>query len=93
MSKSSKTLYATILGTFVGLVTGQAAPAATIIGQLTDPEQPEVAASVDILNASIEQDGGLLTFAIETRGEIPTSVPDNETLAYICPAGVPQRRS
>ena len=46
--------------------------ASQIIGQLTDPEQPGESEFVDILSARIEQDGGLLTFVIETRGDIPT---------------------
>ncbi len=66
------------------LISGAApAFAGELIGQLTDPEQPAVEASVDIINASIEQDGGLLTFVMETRGEIPVPLPSNETLVYI----------
>ena len=47
---------------------------ATVIGQLTDPAQPECEGFVDIVSARAEQDGGLLTFLIETREAIPTSV-------------------
>ncbi|MBP7936456.1 MAG: hypothetical protein KA354_17595 [Phycisphaerae bacterium] len=49
-----------------------------VIGQLADPEQPAEVAYVDILSAWVEQDGGLLTFVIETRGEIPPSLAEPE---------------
>ncbi len=53
--------------------------AAPIIGELTDQEQLEQQAYVDILSAWIEQDsGGLLKFVIETRGPIPTTLAQPE---------------
>lgn len=54
-----------------------------VIGQLTDPEHGSVEPFVDILSAWIEQDGGRLTFGIETRGPIPSSVPPEETLTFL----------
>ena len=83
MSTHRRTLLAGMFGSLAVLASGQTASGATVIGQLTDPEQPVVDASVDIVSASIEQDGGLLTFAIETRGDIPTPLPSNEALRYI----------
>ena len=56
---------------------------ANVIGQLSDPAAPATEAAVDILSAWIEQDGGRLTFGIETRGNIPTSVPPEETLTFL----------
>jgi hypothetical protein len=56
---------------------------ADVIGQLSDPAAPATEAAVDILSAWVEQDGGRLTFGIETRGNIPTSVPPEETLTFL----------
>jgi hypothetical protein len=49
---------------------------------LTDPENHEIYGFVDILSARVEQDGGLLTFVIETRGDIPTTLsqPDDSII-------------
>ncbi|GMU23751.1 MAG: hypothetical protein AMXMBFR13_38290 [Phycisphaerae bacterium] len=66
----------TALGLLWGVASARAG--AAVIGQLTDPAQPAEAGYVDILSAFVEQDGGLLTFVIETRGDIPTSVPGPE---------------
>jgi len=71
------------MGLFVGLATGRGASAGSIIGQLVDPEQPECEGFVDILSARIEQDGGQLTFVIEAREEIPTSVGSNEHITFL----------
>ncbi|MEK6675982.1 MAG: hypothetical protein AABZ47_10055 [Planctomycetota bacterium] len=46
----------------------------TTISQLSDPTHSGVAAYIDILSASIVQNGGVLTFVAETRGVIPASV-------------------
>jgi hypothetical protein len=54
------------------------ASGADSIGQLTDPEHPSIDAALDIVSAGIEQFHGQLTFRIDTRGEIPTSLPDPE---------------
>lgn len=69
---------------FLCLSAGGAADGGQIIGQLTDPADAGVEEFVDILSARIEQDGGLLTFVIETRGPIPTSnPPPNEQITYL----------
>ena len=68
----------------LGLPSHGAAGGNPIIGQLTDPANAGVEEFVDILSARIEQDGGLLTFVIETRGPIPTSnPPSNEHITYL----------
>ncbi len=62
------------------------APRATadVISQLTDPEQLSVEAPLDIRSARIEQTGGRLTFVIQTRGDIPTSLPlPDDTMTYL----------
>ena len=70
------------------LGTDEAGPPATagidIISQLTDPQNLGVEGFVDIVSASITQDGGLLTFSIETRGSIITSLPmDGDNLMFL----------
>ncbi len=58
--------------------------AATLIGQQTDPEHPSIQAPLDIVSAQIEQTGGELTFSIQTRGAIPTSLPEpDDTMTYL----------
>jgi len=58
--------------------------AAAVIGQLTDPEHPSLEAPVDILSARIEQTGGRLTFSIEARDDIPTSLPlPDDEMTYL----------
>ncbi|MCP4250088.1 MAG: hypothetical protein GY778_23855 [bacterium] len=64
-------------------MTEQPALGGTIIGQLTDAVQPACEGFVDILSASIEQGGGQLTFAIDTRQDIPTSMGPNEHLTFL----------
>ncbi len=60
------------------------ASAATIIGQQTDPQHESILAHLDIVSAKIEQAGGQLTFTIEARGAIPTSLPNPEdVLTYL----------
>ncbi|MBU0639533.1 MAG: Ig-like domain-containing protein [Planctomycetes bacterium] len=69
---------------FVLLVTIPPAPAGELISELTDPLQPECEGCVDILYAWIEQDGGLLTFSIQTRESIPQSISDpNEHITFL----------
>ncbi len=53
-----------------------AASGGTPIGNLTDPEHPAVEASLDILAAAIEQEGGQLTLTMQLRGPLPTALPD-----------------
>jgi len=53
-----------------------AASGQTTISQLSDPENPSMEAGVDIVSAAVIQDHGRLTFRIETRGPIPTALPD-----------------
>jgi hypothetical protein len=54
------------------------------IGALTDPQEPGIRADLDIVAASITQDGGRLTFAIDTRGPIPTTLPNpDDTFTYL----------
>ena len=70
------------------LGTDEAGPPATagidIISQLTDPQNLGVEGFIDIVSASITQDGGLLTFSIETRGSIITSLPmDGDNLMFL----------
>ena len=56
---------------------------AGVIAELSDPVAPAIDASVDIISAWVEQNGGQLTFGIETRGMIPVDVPMNETLTFL----------
>lgn len=57
---------------------------ATVIGQISDPPDVSVEAAVDIVSAQIEQVGGRLTFSIQTRGPIPTSLPNpQDHLTYL----------
>ncbi|MBU0641597.1 MAG: hypothetical protein KKB50_22285 [Planctomycetes bacterium] len=66
------------------LVAAPAVSAGQVISQLEDPEDPSTEAFVDIVAAWIEQDGGYLTFTIETRGDIPTTLPHPEdSLTYL----------
>lgn len=46
----------------------------TQISSLSDEVQPEVEAYIDVLSASVVQDGGRLTFTAITREEMPTTV-------------------
>jgi hypothetical protein len=61
----------------------------TTIGSLTDPSNPGAQAFSDILSARVEQEGGLLRFVMEMRGDIPTSLPlptDNITYLWLVDA-------
>ncbi len=69
-------------GTYLGSGTECAGGACTgvgchsgLIGHIDDPSAPAADPHVDILACEIVQQGGVLTFAIETRGAIPTSLP------------------
>jgi hypothetical protein len=54
------------------------------IGDISDPENLEIDDYVDILSAHVEQDGGLLTFFINTRGDIPTTLSQSEdSITYL----------
>ena len=59
------------------------AASAGVIAELNDPATPGTEAVVDIVSAWVAQDGGRVTFGIETRGNIPTDVPMNETLTFL----------
>ncbi len=83
MSHSRMIMLAGIVTLAPGLVTGSGAYATTVIGQLTDPVQPGCEGYVDIVSARIEQDGGLLTFVIETRTAIPTGVGTDEHITFL----------
>jgi len=62
-----------------GLLVASRSTGSVTISQLADPLQPQEAGHVDILSSWIEQEGGLLTFVIETREPIPTTpVPTGE---------------
>lgn len=61
-----------------------AARAAEPLAALTDPTHPAVDASLDIIAASITQDGGRLTFAMELRGPLPAALPAPDDIqAYL----------
>jgi len=56
----------------------------TVIGSLTDPSNPAAQAFSDILSARVEQEGGLLRFIIEVRGDIPTTLPlPDDSITYL----------
>jgi len=56
----------------------------TVIGSLTDPSNPGAQAFSDILSARVEQEGGLLRFVIEVRGDIPTTLPlPDDSITYL----------
>lgn len=56
----------------------------TTIGSLTDPSNPSAQAYSDILFARVEQEGGLLRFVMEVRGDIPTTLPlPEDTITYL----------
>ncbi|HQP43944.1 MAG TPA: hypothetical protein PLV66_09730, partial [Thermoanaerobaculales bacterium] len=56
----------------------------TTIGSLTDPSNPGAQAFSDILAARVEQEGGLLRFVIEVRGNIPSSLPlPDDSITYL----------
>jgi len=58
-----------------GILAIAAANAAEPLAEIADPPHPALAASLDILAASVAQDGGRLTFAMELRGPLPTALP------------------
>lgn len=66
-------------------LSGASAPAdAEIIGTLVDPQHPSVEPAMDILIASIDQNHGRLTFSMQVRGAIPTSLPNPEdTITFL----------
>ena len=81
-TRSHKRLFCVVL--ISALICSSPGRAGDVIGQLTDPPQPECEGCVDILSARIEQDGGLLTFFIETREPVPTSIPSaNEHMTFL----------
>jgi hypothetical protein len=72
------------LSALILLTATQAPCPAQVISELEDPPNYDIDDYVDILAARIEQDGGLLTFVIETRGEIPTTLPRPEdSITYL----------
>ncbi len=94
MSSSSARVFFRLWMVLAILLTPAMGHAATVIGQLTDPEHPSVPASLDILSAQVEQTGGQLTFAIQTRGAIPTSLPrPDDTLTYLWFVDTDENRS
>ncbi len=67
----------------VSLLAGAVAYA-TPLSELTDPAQPALAAELDMLSAQIDQDGGLLTFRMQMRGDIPTSFANpNDGITFL----------
>jgi hypothetical protein len=60
------------------------ASAADLLAALTDPEDPALEASVDIVSARVEQENGRLTFTMQLRGAIPSELPDpDDTQTYL----------
>jgi hypothetical protein len=60
------------------------APASTLLGSLVDDEDPAIDASLDIVAASITQDGGRMTFAMQLRGPLPSLLPlHDDTQTYL----------
>jgi hypothetical protein len=56
----------------------------TTIGSLTDPSNPGAQPFSDILAARVEQEGGLLRFVIEVRGNIPATLPlPEDSITYL----------
>jgi hypothetical protein len=56
----------------------------TTIGSLTDPSNPSAQPFSDILEARVEQEGGLLRFVIEVRGNIPATLPlPEDSITYL----------
>ncbi len=83
MSQRSMTL-ACAFAAAASMATVMSARGGDVISQLTDPVQAECEGFVDIINAWIEQEGGLLTFVIETRESIPSSIPYvNEQITFL----------
>ncbi len=63
-----------------------AAPAAggTLLAELADDPDASLDPSLDILSASITQDGGRVTFTMQLRGPLPSSLPlPDDTQTYL----------
>jgi len=76
-------IYRYITASLLGLVAAASA-SASLLSELTDPAQPALAGELDILSARIDQDGGLLTFSMEMRGDIPTTFANpDDTLTFL----------
>jgi hypothetical protein len=59
-------------------------PADVAVGELTDAERPAAPAYVDLTAARIVQHGRSATFILETRGTIPTTLPQpTDKLTYL----------
>ena len=59
-------------------------PAEVPVGELTDPERPAAPPYVDLTAARIVQHGRSATFILETRGTIPTTLPQpSDKLTYL----------
>jgi hypothetical protein len=68
----------------VALAGAQTASAGQVIGQLSCPSDLSLDGHVNIVSARIEQERGLLTFVIETRGDIPAALARPEdSLTYL----------
>lgn len=65
-----------LLGGCAVVFAATAASGQTTISQLSDPASPSTEAGVDIVSAAVIQEHGRLIFRIETRGPIPTALPD-----------------
>ena len=66
------------------LLVPASAQTSEIIGSLTDPVDPTIDESLDIVAASVEQTGGQLTFVIQANGAIPTALPGpDDTCVYL----------
>ncbi len=58
--------------------------AGTVLSELADPADPGVDASLDILAASVAQEGGRLTFTMQLRGPLPATLPEpDDTQTYL----------
>jgi hypothetical protein len=83
-SKVKKLLF--IAAVFTVSTVVQIAVAGQTIGQITDPCNPSINGSTDIISAWVERSGTKLTFVMEMRGNIPSAaqLPDyNDTVTYI----------
>ncbi|MFH0980155.1 MAG: CARDB domain-containing protein, partial [Planctomycetota bacterium] len=59
-------------------------PAALLLGELTDPQNMSVPPYIDVVYARIEQHGKALIFTIQTRGNIPTTLPEpDDVLTFL----------
>lgn len=60
------------------------APASTLLGSQVDDEDPGLDPSLDIVAASITQDGGRVTFSMQLRGPLPSALPlPDDTQTYL----------